>query len=89
MDLNIITIVVGAVSAILAAVSLYRSNDVKTKADEVGLLRGEVERLHKELESQEVELAELRHENSLLYHVLRNKGIDVETEMARIKGGVK
>jgi SMC interacting uncharacterized protein involved in chromosome segregation len=89
MDLNIITIAAAAVSAILAAVSLYRSNDVKTKADEVGLLRGEVERLHKELESQEVELAELRHENSLLYHVLRNKGIDVETEMARIKGGVK
>ena len=89
MDLNIITIAAAAVSAILAAVSLYRSNNVKTEADEVGLLRGEVERLHKQLESQEVELAELRHENSLLYRVLRNKGIDVETEMARIKGGVK
>ena len=89
MDLNIITIAAAAVSAILAAVSLYRSNDVKTKADEVGLLRGEVERLHKELESQEVELAELRHENSLLYHVLRSKGIDVEAEIERIKGGAK
>lgn len=86
MDPNALTIIVGAGSALLAAISLYRSNQVKNRADEVTLLRDEVARLHNRLNDQERELAGLRQENSLLYRVLRNKGIDVEAEMSRIKG---
>lgn len=96
MDLTIITIVVGAVSAILAAISLYRSNAVKTKSDEmklrvdeVALLRTEVMRLHKQQAEQEKKIDELRTENALLYRVLRKLGVDVEAEINALRDGAK
>jgi len=89
MDLNIITIAAAAVSAILAAVSLYRSNDVKTRSDEVALLRAEVQRLHKQQAEQEKEIEDLRSENALLYHVLRKLGVDVEAEIKAMRDGAK
>lgn len=89
MDLNIITIAAAAVSAILAAVSLYRSNDVKTRSDEVALLRAEVQRLHKQQAEQEKKIEDLRSENALLYHVLRKLGVDVEAEIAALRDGEK
>lgn len=89
MDLNIITIAAAAVSAILAAVSLYRSNDVKTRSDEVALLRAEVQRLHKQQAEQEKEIEDLRSENALLYRVLRKLGVDVEAEIKAMRDGAK
>jgi len=89
MDLTIITIAAAAISAILAAVSLYRSNDVKTRSDEVALLRAEVQRLHKQQAEQEKQIEDLRSENTLLYRVLRRLGVDVEAEINALRGDSK
>ena len=89
MDFHIITIAAAAVSAILAAVSLYRSNDVKTRCDEVALLRAEVQRLHKQQAEQEKEIEDLRSENALLYHFLCKLGVDVEAEIKAMRDGAK
>lgn len=92
MDTNTFTIIAAALATLLGALSLFQSSRVKnraeeakTRADEVTLLRDEVGRLHQQLNGQERELAELRHENSLLYRVLRNKGIDIEAEVNSLK----
>ena len=100
MDPNILPILAAAASAILAAISLFRSNSVKTRADEVALLRGEVARLHRQQTEQEQEkereidqlrkeIGQLRTENALLYHILRKLGVDVEAEINALRDGAK
>ena len=95
-DQTFLTIAVGAISTVLAAVSLYRSNQVKVRADEVklrvdevALLRTEVARLHRQQAEQEKQIDDLRSENALLYRVLRRLGVDVEAEIKAMRDGAK
>lgn len=74
-----------AVSALIAAIATagitYMTTRNKARADEVSMLRDEVRRLQDRQSKSDDEISELRLENTLLYRILRQHGIDVEAEM--------
>lgn len=74
-----------AISALIAALATagitYMTTRNKARADEVSMLRDEVRRLQERQSKSDDEISELRLENTLLYRILRQHGIDVEAEM--------